>query len=85
MQQLRQEREVLTRSHAHVHAGGKDTRHRKRLSEGVEGAAPGDLPGSDVNQDEVELQQELAHLKERTQAGSMRKGQAENDLRPCER
>lgn len=43
----------------------KDTRHRKRLSEGMEGAAPGDLPGSDVNQDEVELQQQLAHLKEK--------------------
>lgn len=42
---------------------GKDTRHSERLSEGMESAAPGDLPWSDVNQDEAELQQQLAHLK----------------------
>lgn len=28
----------------------------------MESAAPGDLPGSDVNQDEIELQQQLTHL-----------------------
>lgn len=46
-----------------MHAAAKDTRNGKRLSEGMEGAAPGDLPGGDVNQDEVELQQQLAHLR----------------------
>lgn len=33
----------------------KDTRHCKRLSKGMESTAPGDLPGSDVDQDEMEL------------------------------
>lgn len=50
-------------SHTNTHRlQGKDTGHRERLSEGVESAAPGDLPGSDVDQDEVELQQQLTHL-----------------------
>ena len=30
----------------------------------MEGAAPGDLPGRDVNQDEMELQEQLTHLKQ---------------------
>lgn len=30
----------------------------------MEGAAPGNLPGSDVNQDEMKLQQEFTHLKQ---------------------
>lgn len=54
---------TLTRTEVNRHAG-KDTGHSKRLGEGVEGASPGDLPGSDVNQDEMELQQELTHLKQ---------------------
>ena len=32
----------------------------------MEGAAPGDLPGRDVNQDEMELQEQLTHLKQHT-------------------
>lgn len=43
---------------------GKDTRHGEGLGEGVEGTSPGDLPGSDVDQDEMELQQELTHLQQ---------------------
>lgn len=62
MHWLRQERKALL--HTHMHAVRKDTRHGKRLSKGMKGAAPGDLPGSDVNQDEVELQQQLAHLRQ---------------------
>lgn len=55
----------LTGMEVNRHAG-KDTGHSKRLGEGVEGASPGDLPGSDVNQDEMEFQQELTHLKQHT-------------------
>lgn len=40
----------------------KDTRHGKGLSKGVESAAPSDLPGSDVHQDEMEFEQQLTHL-----------------------
>lgn len=54
---------TLTRTEVNGHAG-KDTGHSKRLGKGVEGASPGNLPGSDVNQDEMELQQELTHLKQ---------------------
>jgi len=52
-------------SHTKTHTRGfqrKDTRHGERLGEGMESAAPGDLPGSDVNQDEMEFQQQLTHL-----------------------
>lgn len=56
---------TFTRTAVNRHEG-KDTGHSKRLGEGVEGASPGDLPGSDVNQDEMELQQELTHLKQHT-------------------
>lgn len=64
-------------SHTHTHrcthmdtdthrSQRKDTRHGERLSEGMEGAAPGDLPGRDVNQDEMELQEQLTHLQQHT-------------------
>lgn len=43
---------TLTRTEVNRRAE-KDTGHSKRLGEGVEGASPGDLPGSDVNQDEM--------------------------------
>lgn len=48
--------------HTHIQVYGKDTRHSKWLSKGMESAAPGDLPGSNVNQDEMKLQQQLTHL-----------------------
>lgn len=44
----------------------KDTRHRERLSKGVEGRAPRDLPGSDVCQDELQFQQEVVSLQGKT-------------------
>lgn len=64
-----------------MHAGAKDTRHGEGLGEGVEGAAPGDLPGSHVNQDEVQLQQELAHLPDRAGLSKKRAGLAGKDER----
>jgi len=41
----------------------KDTRHGERLGEGVEGRAPGDLPGSDVCDDELQLQIQVNELQ----------------------
>lgn len=56
---------TLNPTHLQTHGTRrKDTRHGKGLRKGMEGAAPGNLPGSDVNQDEMELQQEFTHLKQ---------------------
>jgi len=41
----------------------KDTRHGERLGEGVEGRAPGDLPGSDVRDDELQLEIQVNELQ----------------------
>lgn len=46
----------------------------------MESAAPGDLPGCDVNQDEMELQQQLPHLKQRT--GSQTTFETEEKFNP---
>jgi len=44
-------------------ASVKDTRHGERLGEGVEGRAPGDLPGSDVCDDKLQLQIQVNELQ----------------------
>jgi len=41
----------------------KDTGNSKGLSEGVEGRAPGDLPGGDVSQHKAQLVQQVPHLR----------------------
>lgn len=44
----------------------KDTRYTKRLSKGVEGGAPGDLPGSNVSYHKLHLQHHVIKLKKQT-------------------
>lgn len=45
-----------------------DTGHGKRLGKGVEGRAPGDLPGRDVGQHKTQLVQQIPQLAEEPRA-----------------
>lgn len=40
----------------------RDTGHSEGLGEGVEGRAPGDLPGSDVGEDKTQLVEQVPEL-----------------------
>ena len=44
----------------------KDTWHRERLSKGVEGGAPRDLPWGDICEDKPQLQHQFVHLEQDT-------------------